>query len=442
MSQTILIETNDDLRKIFSLNLNAFVGTDVVLRTGAEDTLALLKILPQISLIITRTKIGSEETAVKIHQYLRNEGLDTHMIILGECSQLADQVLCLQEPVSWEILIRQAAQYLGVSLQDVSHRVKPDYLPVGLHFFRDIQKTPCDVYIRIKKGPHEYQYVKRIHSKDVFDHESIQKYEEQGLKEFYVSKDYIQYFTTFVTNALVQKLEREDLTLEERIMATSHGHEIVRDSIDNIGFDSSIMDLADASIGSMIKSVKDSPQIANLLKFLFSNKISYAYQHSHLLALMSHYVLSKQSWYRQEHLEVLSFVSFFSDVTLKSNQQMQIGSMRDLWEANFSDEERAQVMNHAKDAVALVSGHPDADEYIKTVLLQSHGKLDGVGIEDNPGEDLHPLSKVFIISDNFVKILLNPAMPKTKKDILPILYSRFTNASYQKIIKALEQKFE
>lgn len=442
MSQTILIENNEDLKKIFSLNLNTFVGTDVVLRTGADDAIALLKILPQISLLITRAKVGGDETAVKIHQFMKNEGLGTTMIILGECPQLADQVLCLQEPVSWEILIRQAAQALGVSLQDISQRVKPDYLPIGLHFFRDIEKTPCDVYIRIKKGPHEYQFVKRIHSKDTFDVETIKKYEEQGLKEFFVSKDYIQYFTTFVTNALVQKLEREDLTLEERIMTTAHGHEIVRDSLINIGFDSSVMDLADASISSMIKSVKNSPQIANLLKFLFSNKISYAYQHSHLLALISHYVLSKQSWYRQEHLEILSFVSFFSDVTLRSHQQMQVGSMRDLWEANLTDEERAQTMNHAKDAVTLLSDHPHADEYIKTVLLQSHGKLDGVGFEDNPSEDLHPLSKVFIISDNFIKILLNPAMPKTKKDILPILYERFTNPSYQKIIKALEQKFE
>lgn len=442
MSQTILIETNEDLKKIFSLNLNTFVGTDVILRTGADDTLALLKILPQIALIITRAKVNGEETAVKIHQFLKNEGLETGMIILGECPQLADQVLCLQEPVSWEILIRQAAQNLGVSIQDIAHRVKPDYLPVGLHYFRDISKTPCDVYIRIKKGPHEYQYVKRIHSKDVFDHESIAKYEEQGLKEFYISKDYIQYFTTYVTNSLVEKLEREDLTLEERIMATSHGHEIVRDSVANMGLDSSIVDLSDASINSMIKSVKDSPEVANLLKFLFSNKISYAYQHSHLLALMCHYVLSKQSWYRQEHLQVLSFVSFFADVTLKSNTQMQISSMRDLWEANLTDEERAQVMNHAKDSVKILEDNPHADDYIKTVLLQSHGTLDGVGFEDNPGEDLHPLSKVFIISDNFVKILLNPAMPSAKKDILPILYSRFTHPSYQKIIKALEQKFE
>ncbi len=397
MSQTILIEPNEDLKKIFSLNLNTFVGTDVILRNGAEDTMALLRILPQISLVITRARIGSEETAVRIHQFLRNEGLETGMIILGECQQLADQVLCLQEPVSWEILIRQASQVLGVSLQDVSHRVKPDFIPVGLHFFRDIQKTPCDIYIRIKKGPNEYQFVKRIHSKDTFDHEAIKKYEEQGLKEFFVSKDYIQYFTTFVTNALVQKLEREDLTLEERIMATSHGHEIVRDSIKSMGLDRSIVDLADASINSMIKSVKNSPEVANLLKFLFSNKISYAYQHSHLLALMCHYVLSKQSWYRQEHLQVLSFVSFFSDVTLKSHQQMQIGSMRDLWEANLTDEERAQVMSHAKDAVAILENNPSADDYVKTVLMQGHGKHDGMGFEDNPGEDLHPLSKVFII---------------------------------------------
>ena len=92
---------------------------------------------------------------------------------------------------------------------------------------------------------------------------------------------------------------------------------------------------------------------------------------------------------------------------------MQISSMRDLNESNLTDEEKRQVMNHAKDAVALMTNHPDANDYIKTVLIQSHGKLDGVGIEENPGEDLHPLSKVFIVADAFVKILLNPALPSS-----------------------------
>ncbi len=269
----------------------------------------------------------------------------------------------------------------------------------------------------------------------------INKYEQQGLKEFYIPKDYIQYFTTFVTNNLVKKLERDDLSIEERILTTSNGHDMVRDRIESMGLDDAIVDLADASINSMIKSVKDSPEVTGLLKFLFSSKVSYAYQHCHLLTLMCHYIFSKQSWYKPEHLKILSFVSFFSDLTLKTPQQIQIGSNQELAISNLTDEERNQVINHASDAAKILSGHPEFNDYVKTVLLQSHGKFNGIGFEDNPSEELHPLSKVFIVADNFVKILLNPSMPSSKKDILPILYARFTNPSYQKIIKTLELKF-
>lgn len=442
MSQTILIESHEDLKKIYSLNLNTFVGTDVIHRKNADDCIELLRILPQVGLVITEARVGSEETAIKIHNFIKSQGLNTSLIVMGESSSISSEVLCLQEPVSWEILIKQAAQHLGITLQDASAKLKPDYLPVGIHYFYDITKTPCDVYIRIKKAANEYQYVKRIHSKDVFDKVAIEKYEDQGLKEFYIAKDYVQYFTTFVTNNLVQKLEREDLGMEERILTTANAHEIVRDTVQNLGVDDASVELSDASINSMVKSVKNSPEVAELLKFLFSNKVSFAYQHCHLLALMCHYVLSKQSWYRPEHLETLSFVSFFADVTLKSNTQMQISSMHELSESNLTDEEKNQVMNHAKDAVALLNNHPDANDYIKTVLLQSHGRTDGMGFQDNPTEELHPLSKVFIVADYFVKILLNPSMPSSKKDILPILYARFLNPSYQKIIKALESKYE
>lgn len=442
MSQTILIEPNEDLRKIFSLNLHTFVGTDVIIRSSSEDTIALLKILPQVALIITRASIATDETAIKIYQHIKHDNLETSMIVLGQYPGLPADVTCMPEPVSWEMLIKQAAKQLGITLQEASNKIRPDYLPVGLYYFYDIQNTPCDVYIRIKKGPNEYQFVKRIHSKDVFDKTIIQKYEDQGLKEFFISKDYIQYFTTFVTSNLIKKLERDDLSLEERIMTTANGHDIVRDSINMMGLETSTIDLSDASVDSMIKSVKDSPQVASLLKFLFSNKISYAYQHSHLLALLCHYILSKQSWYKPEHLEVLSFVSFFSDITLKSHQQMQISSMEDLAKSNLTSDEKNQVINHARDAVDIIKKHPGATEYIQTVLLQSHGALDGVGLEENPSEDLHPLSRIFIVADTFVKILLNPAMPSTKKDILPVLYERFKNPSYQKIIKALEQKFD
>jgi hypothetical protein len=441
MSQTILIEPNEELRKIYSLNLTTFVGTNVILRKNAEDALELLKILPEVSLIIAKASVDGEATAQKIQKFILNQSLETSLIVLGECPDL-QEVLCLKDPVNWEILIKQAALHLGVTLQDGIQRVKPDYIPVGIFYFYEIQKTPCDVFIRIKKAANDYQFVKRINSKDTFDRALIQKYEDQGLKEFYIQKDYIQYFTTFVTNSLVQKLEREDITLEDRILTTSYAHEIIMDSLNEIGLEQSIVDLSEASINSMVKSIRHSPEVANLIKFLFSNKVSYAYQQCHLLALICHYVLTKQSWYRPEHLETLSFTAFFSDVTLELQQQMQISSLRELFESNLSEDQKREVMNHAHDAVKLLDKHPLFNDYIRTILLQSHGKTDGMGFEDNPGEELHPLSKVFIVADTFTKTLLNPALPSKKQDILPLLAARFTNPSYQKIIKALEQKFE
>jgi HD-GYP domain-containing protein (c-di-GMP phosphodiesterase class II) len=442
MSQTILIEPNDELRKIFSLNLNTYAGTDVIERKTADEAIDLLQILPNINLIIVRDKIAGETTAVKVFQFIQAEMLDIPMIVIGDEPQLADKAMILAEPFTWEFLVKGAAKYLGVTPEDLSKRARPDFVPVGLSYFYDITETPCDVFIRIRKSPTESQYVKRIHSKDIFDYAAIKKYEESGLKEFYVPRDYQQYFVTFVTNSLIRKLESDDLTHEERILTTAHSFDVVADQIQNIGLDQTSIELADAGITSMVKSVQDAPQLADLLKFLFSNKISYAFQHANLITVICQYILSKQSWAQPKHMEILSFVAFFSDITLKSETQIRINSNEELESSDLSADEKNEVNYHAKNACDLLDLHPKMNEYVKTVLLQHHGRADGVGFVSDPGEDLHPLSKVFIVADTFVKILLRPDMPSYKQDILPILYQRFSNPSYQKIIKALELKFQ
>ena len=442
MAQIILIETNEDLRKVFSLNLTTYLGADIILRQNAADALALLSILPEVGLIIAKSKINQEETANLIHNYLSTNGLATPMIVLGECPSLGEKVMCLQEPIKWETLIDQAASHLGITIRDSGITMKVDFVPISLIFFYDIQKTPCDIYIRIKKDSKHFQFVKRIKSNEVFDKNTIKRYEDQGLKEFYIFRDHLQYFSTFVINKLVEKLERTDLDLEYRILTTSTAHTFLRESILIMELDQAFMDLADASINSMIQTVKRSPEITKILKLLFINKISYAYQHCHLLALMCHYILLRQSWYKQEHLHILSFASFFADITLTTQQQIQISNMKELTVLNLSDEEKRTIIYHASDATKVLDFPSDYSELIKTVILQSHGSLDGIGFEDNPPEDINTLSKVFIISDCFVKILLNPNLPSNKKDILPLLFARFTNPSYQKIIKALEHKFQ
>jgi hypothetical protein len=151
--------------------------------------------------------------------------------------------------------------------------------------------------------------------------------------------------------------------------------------------------------------------------------------------------MSKQAWYQSTHLETMSFVSFFSDISLTKDEEIRVFSVAGL-SSIPTPEQKQKVLQHPIDALAVIGGHPLATNTAKTVITESHGKKYGLGIEDDPSEELHVLSKIFIVADQFVKILLNPELPSAKKDILTLLYDKFSNPSYKKIIRTLEQKFD
>lgn len=442
MSQTILIEDNEDIRNLFTLNLQTYAGTDVIARLSASDAIELLKILPTINLIISRKKIGKENSASKIIEFLKENNLSIPVICLGEAEELKSEAKVLTEPILWENLVKTAAHLLGINLEKVSKKIKPDYIPVDIKFFYEINQVPCDIYIRIKKSSTEFQFVKRIHSKDNFDTETIEKYEKQGLKAFYVPSDYEQYFINFVSNRLIKKLEG-NLEAEERIVITGKSYDLVNNQIVHIGqLDQATSDLSDQSILSMIQSVKESPTLNKLLGFLFTSTISYAYQKCHMVSVICHYILSKLEISKPQHLETLSFVAFFSDITLKTKTQIEINSQEELDHSDLDDEDKLLVLYHARDAAKIIKEHLSAPEGIEQIILETHGNTNGIGFNENPPEEIHNLSKVFMIADAFVKRLLNHQKYHEKREILDELYAMYKNPSYQKIIKVLEHKIE
>lgn len=439
MSQTILIEPHQDLRKIYNLNLVTYTGTNVIERSSADDAIELLSILPNIDLIITRNEIGDEETAVKLSEYIESKELDIPLIVIGKKNELEEVAVIHRDDKNWEDLIQKAAKLLGVTEEDQVKIIRPDYTPVKIFYFYDIDHTPCDVYIRIKKSPKEYQFVKRIHAQDKIKQDEIDKYIKQGLQEFHIKKDYQQYFVTFVTNTLMQKLEM-DLDIDERIFTNASAFEITRNHVLADDFTEEIEELAYACIKSMVQSIQESPSLANLLQVLFSSKISYAYQKAHLTCLIGNFIISKQKWYEERHLLLFTYLAFLSDITLKSLEQLSINSLDDLEKSNLSPEDKLDVMHHAEDASKLVKSFQGGSEYLEQLVKQHQGSLDGIGFPETFPDTIHPMSRVFITADAFVKILLDPKGPKNKKEILTILYAKFEEENFQKIIKVLEQK--
>lgn len=440
MSQTILIHENEDLRKLYSINLNTYASTDIVERNNAEDAIALISILPSIDLIIAQNNVGEEDTALTLYNFLKENNLDIPLIVLGECQDISQETLCLTSPTEWEVLVKHATNLLGITEEVLKKKIVPDHVPIESRYFYEISHTPCDVYIRIKKGMSEVEYVKRLHAQDSFEASDIQKYEDQGLSFFYIPKDYRQYFVNFVTNNIIQKLETSNIAIQDRLNATANGYELVRDHIDEIGINESIQELATSSIKSMMAAVQESHKLSSLLKMLLSSKISYAYQHAHLVCVIGDFILSKQNWYEKKHLNIFTSAAFFSDITLKTIEQIQVSSEDEIRNSIFTDEQRREVQTHAYDAAELIIGTPIYSDYLYTVILHHQGSNTGKGLPEEPNDEIHPIARVFIVADCFVKLMLDPNAPKNKREILAIIYTRFESEVFQKIIKTLERK--
>ena len=116
MSQTILIEDNEDIRNLFTLNLQTYTGTDIITRLSASDAIELLKILPTINLIISRKKIGDENSAAKIIEFIKENNLSIPVICLWEAEELKADAKVLTEPILWENLVKTAAHLLGINI--------------------------------------------------------------------------------------------------------------------------------------------------------------------------------------------------------------------------------------------------------------------------------------------------------------------------------------
>lgn len=441
--QTIIVEADHTISDILKLNLEAFAGTDVISRTKAEEVIKILSILPTIDLIVMRAKIGEEEVAKTVHDFLVKQKLKIPCIIIGDVDPEdypGHKIIPIFE--DWEDIITAAFSLLGISSETIDKKPKPKFIPIDIRFFFEISEPPCDVYIRIRQNSqdYEYQYVKLIHSQDQFDQGLVEKYESQGLTDFYIEEDYHQFFVTSVTNHLMKKLNSENLTIDERIIHNDNAYRIIMDKVENMGLDEEAIDLAHTCIKSMKESIKKSEKLSEMLDRLFSNRISYAYQKAHLTFIIATAILQKIEGHTKEDINTINYACFFADITLKSQKQLAILNYQNFMTSDLDLAQKSIVEFHARRISKVLEESGLFSEYVIQVIKEHHGSKNGVGFPKNFPRTLHYLSYLYIVADYFVSTLLHPRKPSTKSKIIEVISAELNSKQFKPYLEALKGK--
>ncbi len=434
MAQIILIEPDETLRELLTLNLTTYVGAEVIPKDSFAEALMLLQIIPNIDLVISRKIDTQGATSKEICDFIREHERETSLIISG--SEAVDKLdlgiaLEVHDPFDWDQTIQLAAKTLGVTQDLLEKKVRPDYVPIRIKVFRHLTATPCDVFIRIKRGPGDYQYVKRLHSGDVFAEQMINKYIDQGLSNFYIPKDYLANFTNFVSDRFVERLEAITWQSDEDFEVVGESFDQTLESAREVGFSSATIQLAEAVMNSMLDSVQTSSEMGPLLQKVLNSPTGLIYQHGHMSAIVAIEILKASGLGSQHNLEKVSYAALFKDVMLSDHEEwLLIDSFEELENRHLPESDWDRVFGHALDSAALIQNARDIPIGVEELIRHHHGTSNGKGFSLGQIDNLPEISVVFILAVDFVNqlYLYQQRKDPNAKPVIGTLKERFAHS--------------
>lgn len=420
------------------LNLTTWLGLETIAKKKAEFAIKLLESgTEDIRLIIVRTKIEKEESAKEIISYLKKKELNIPVIVIGPGKEMVGSFAHIANSLQLKPLIQSAAKALGITAKEMSSKVVPDYFPIPIVYFKSLKRSVCPVYSQDLDNPKKYNI--RLESLKDFNELKINQMIEEGAAFLYVNKYDRLEFVNNVTSELMTTLADESLSEDEAVSAADKSVELLSKKLLSIGVTEETIILAKKNMDVMRKNARSYPKLARLLERLLSNQTSYLFKHTQILTYVSLHIIKNIDWGNPDQEEKISFISFFHDIVLERDEQAQIKSTRELKEASFNPAERQLVERHAQMAAEFVAKFPHAPMGADQIIRQHHGTLNGIGFSEHFGNNISPISIVFIVAEEFTRIIMKREVgPFDRKEMLRELKEEFPTSRFQKVISLLE----
>ncbi len=448
MSQAILISNNSVTNDLLEVNLRAYVATNVTVKPSLESALDLLDQSPNVDAIIIfkDSAIDGEQVEAFVAS-LGDKKLNIPVVILGEYSQKIPRTLEIKSKYNIKGLLQAMAKILEITAKDMASLKVGKYFPIPLGLFHPSDPAYCEVFLRTQTEDFDYQYQKIVPVGKPWL-EEFKQYRDNGETHLYIDSQKRLHFINQASAALVSELDNKDVTNDERVEITQQAMGMVAEEVfENQEISEQVAEVSKACISSITKVVKSVPKLKGMLEMLLENPSDYCYKHSVLTTFIASKIIEKISWGTAEQQNKVAFSLFFHDIFLVPlyKKYPDAASEEDLlFSEDVSDDQKQVVLDHAKMAGELVKTFPRCPIGADMIITQHHGMTSGQGFANSFKDDISPLAKIMIVSEDIAVGILEDinAEKKIKIDTVRIcneLVNKYRNHTYKKIIDAFHE---
>lgn len=428
---TLIVEESQELQRFYGLNFKVWVGSQVVFAKNPDEAIEIIN-NQSINLVVAKLKNGNSPCSALILNEIKNKNLNIPLINMG-LKKLSDEVINLPSALDIQPLMKASAKCLGVTPQDMAQLAVPEYFEVDVEYFAFLLRSVTDVYMKTQDSNFELF----LESLKDYPKELITKISEQHPK-LYVKKNERLKFVTNVTRELAAQIPEFYLNKDEQLSANEMSINLVSEKLKQFGITKETVELSKKNIKNMVESCRRFPTLGNLVQRLLRNRSSYLYKHNQLLMYVCSHLMDHIDWGNEDQKKKITFVCFFHDIVLETDEQAMIYTEKDLKNSDLSDKEKMLVSKHAQLAAELIHKYPNSPMGSDVIIRQHHGVNHGIGFAESFTANLSPMSIVFILAENFVDTLIQKDGDFDMQEKIREMRDRFSTQRFQKIIDILE----
>ncbi len=429
MALTLLVENNPKIVEIYQLNLMTYVGLEVRVAGSLNEAIDKLG-EEEFALVISRAKIAAQDVAVPLAETMASRGLKIPLLVIGH--GLYPALIAGKLPGSLDLkgVVKGAAQALGITAQQMVQKKVDDYFEFPARLLQWVNYPVCRIFLRTPQG--ELSVLAEANK-------ALERGKVPAQGTLLVDKlDRLQ-LVNQLTAELVARLDDRDLNPDEQLQAQASTHELISRKLMSIGINEETIGLAKKSMESISGNVKKYPKLGALLQRMLSNQAGYHFRHTQIVTFIALHIVRNIDWGTPEQEEKIAFICFFHDIALENDKQALIKSKEELRKSELDTREKALVEKHAQLAAELVHKYPHAPMGADQIIRQHHGMLNGMGFSDHFGANLSPMAIVFIIAEEFTRIIAQRENgPFNGREMVKELRVVFPTSRFQKIIDLLE----
>lgn len=420
-----------DFQSLLEVECREITGVRPVIHSTVEDLKNMIGLFPVVDILIV--DFPDEFSRIKeLKDFLViNAGRIKKAIILGNEHGTSGNM---------KLFTRSEIPEL---FEELRGRHNPDAVPktgwtaIPLCTLIHFKTVPFDLFIRLS----DQKFVKRIHAFEEIGQEILDALTQKGMNELYCEKKFNRDFSMMLINNMINKVDRPYDSFIEQMKAHDEVFGTTKEIIQNLGLSGRVIEVCETAIERMCLDVLNEPDEFSAYLLAMKNDKNMAF-HFKLVSLTNYLgtqlIMEMNLSNLDEQVKKFIFASYFCDMTLK-NPAFHYHRKAEDSEA-LSLEEQNEVNFHALQASELVAGYRDTPKEVSLIIRQHHGSFGGIGFPLEKSNQLLPLSKILIVSQELAFCILT-SVDTPILEVLRRFLKNHHSSGLSELLRVLEESF-